>query len=169
LCYDVILTVTNTVFEITLEYPQIKKSFPDVMTLMNFHTVEELAKVMIGACVNLSEEVRKQKTNSSDQAIDGMIQYIRGNFRNYDFSLQSMADHFSLSMSYLSRFFKEKTGSTVLEYVNQVRIDYAKELLQDQDMPIKDIVKQVGYVDASSFTRKFKTIVGLTPGEYRKK
>jgi AraC-like DNA-binding protein len=169
LCYDVILTVTNTVFEITLEYPQIKKSFPDVMTLMNFHTVEKLAKVMIGACVNLSEEVRKQKTNSSDQAIDGMIQYIRDNFRSYDFSLQSMAGHFSLSMSYLSRFFKEKTGSTVLEYVNLVRIDYAKQLLQDLGLPIKEIVKQVGYVDASSFTRKFKSIVGLTPGEYRKK
>ncbi|MCC2685851.1 MAG: AraC family transcriptional regulator [Paenibacillaceae bacterium] len=168
LCYDVILTVSNTVFEITLEYPQIRKPFPDVLALMNFHTVEELAEEMITACVALSDDVRTQKTNGSDQAIDGMIRYIREHYRNYDFSLQTMADHFSLSMSYLSRFFKEKTGSTVLEYVNQVRIDYAKELLRDPDTPIKDIVKQVGYVDASSFTRKFKTIVGLTPGEYRK-
>jgi AraC-like DNA-binding protein len=79
-----------------------------------------------------------------------------------------MSDDLGISISYISRYFKEQTGQTVLDYVNYLRIDHAKQLLETTDEPIENVIKSIGYFDVSSFIRKFKKDMGITPGEYRK-
>jgi AraC-like DNA-binding protein len=78
-----------------------------------------------------------------------------------------MADTLGLSISYVSRIFKTSMDETVMEYVNRLRMEKAKELLRTTQMPVKEIVEFVGYKDASSFIRKFRQFGHLTPLEYR--
>ncbi|MFD0961234.1 helix-turn-helix domain-containing protein [Paenibacillus chungangensis] len=168
LCYDMITTVMNVVHELKLEYPRAQLQFPEVWTLMNFDTIEELTELMTQACMSLSETVRLGAPDESAGMIDKMVGYIQANGKSFHFSVQQMADDFSVSTSYLSRYFKEKTGSTLSEYVHQYRIEQAKLLLVQDDRPVKELIQHIGYADPSSFTRKFKLAVGMTPAEYRK-
>ncbi|MCZ8514255.1 helix-turn-helix domain-containing protein [Paenibacillus filicis] len=143
-------------------------SFPDVLSLTESTTLDEIADLLTTACATLCDSLGARKPDSSSASIELIMQYISQHYGEYDFSVQKIADHFSLSLSYLSRYFKEQTGRTVMDYMNEIRIDQAKRLLRMNDGSVKDIVQQIGYYDVSSFIRKFKQSVGVTPGEYRK-
>ncbi|RZT97771.1 GlxA family transcriptional regulator [Rivibacter subsaxonicus] len=68
----------------------------------------------------------------------------------------------------LERRFKAATGCSLLEYLQSVRIEQAKHLLETGGTPLDEIVAECGYADVSSFRRLFKRLTGLTPGQYRR-
>ena len=82
-------------------------------------------------------------------------------------SIDDMARQSSLSPRTLNRRFKLATGQTPQRYLQSLRIEHAKRLLENSDLPIADIVQKTGYEDLSSFTRLFKKLTGLSPGYYR--
>ena len=67
------------------------------------------------------------------------------------------------------RRFKKATGYSPLEYIQWLRIEEAKQMLELEDRPIEEIAFEVGYSDLASFRRLFRKIAGLTPGEYRRR
>lgn len=79
------------------------------------------------------------------------------------------AEKFSLSTAILNRRFRQRYGRTMVNFVSEIRMERAKELLRNGDMRIKDIVTAVGYYDVPNFSRKFKAMTGMTPGQYRAK
>ncbi|MBT0586394.1 GlxA family transcriptional regulator [Alteromonas oceanisediminis] len=83
-------------------------------------------------------------------------------------SVEHMAQLTALSTRTLMRRFKRATGKTPQLYVQELRVEQAKRLLDSTPMPIAAIVQSVGYEDLSSFNRLFKRITGLSPGFYRK-
>ena len=101
---------------------------------------------------------------------DGLLQniqrYVHENYAS-DVYLQIIADKFGLSYSYVSRYFKRKSGVGFSDYVTQVRIGKAKELLTTTNMSISDISRSTGFDVLSSFNRSFKKNTGVSPGEYR--
>lgn len=84
-----------------------------------------------------------------------------------NFSLQFMADHFQMSPSNFSYYFKKTMGQNFKEYSDQLKIQHSIQLLKNSDASIEAIALQVGYMNASSFIRSFKKIIGMTPGQYR--
>ena len=68
----------------------------------------------------------------------------------------------------LKRRFKAATGATLIEYIQNLRIEEAKTLLETEQMPVDDISVAVSYEDASFFRRLFKRLTGLTPSQYRR-
>ena len=95
-----------------------------------------------------------------------ILSFIEENYCSENFSLQLLADHFGVSLSYLSLFFKERYGENLLNYYTGLRMEKAKELLDTTDLPLKDIVAAVGYSNVSSFIRRFKQLYGVTPRRY---
>ena len=63
----------------------------------------------------------------------------------------------------------EQTGENLKSYITRLRMEEAKKLLTQTALPLYEIVSRIGYLDVSSFIRKFKKEVGMTPGEYREK
>ncbi|MNC49464.1 HTH-type transcriptional regulator YesS [compost metagenome] len=86
-----------------------------------------------------------------------------------DLSLEYVARQFFFSPAYFSSFFKQHTSMTFTEYLLRLRMDKAKELLQDGDRKISAVALSVGFRDAGYFTRVFKRETGLSPEEFRKK
>jgi AraC-like DNA-binding protein len=82
-------------------------------------------------------------------------------------SLDDLAAHFSLNPAYLSRAFKKESGSTIVEYVNKVRIRKSCLLLKKTESSILDIALSVGYNNLSHFNRFFRRSLGMSPREYR--
>lgn len=164
-CFDMI----NTVFGAMDDQSSLNtKQYPDILSIMTFDTVKELALLMNNLCADLCQAIVERAVPRSEQTIDNMKQYIHEHYSDYNFSVQQLANHFSLSMSYVSRIFKEQTQMNVSDFLNEVRIEQAKKMLKEGNDSLKDIVQQIGYSDSSSFIRKFKKQVGMTPGEYRK-
>ncbi len=56
---------------------------------------------------------------------------------------------------------------TFSKYIQELRMEKIKQALIESDRPIKDIIREAGYYDVSNYTRKFRTLVGVTPGQFR--
>lgn len=91
--------------------------------------------------------------------------YINLNYSK-DISLGDVAEHLGISESYLSRLFKRETGDSFSEYLLQVRIAKAEELMRMQRYKVYEIAEQVGYRNVEYFSRQFKKITGKSPSEY---
>jgi transcriptional regulator GlxA family with amidase domain len=83
------------------------------------------------------------------------------------FNIEELAKKMGITERALQNGFRLKTGVTVLQYVQQLRMDKAKTLLVRSDLPISDIGLEVGYSDSSFFIRIFKKSTGVAPGRYR--
>ena len=92
---------------------------------------------------------------------------IENNYR--DITLNGLADYMEMNPSYLSRFFHEKTGEKLSEYITRTRMRKALELLQrDEYRTIGEVSDRVGYTNPVSFTKAFSKMYGFAPAAYRK-
>ena len=94
------------------------------------------------------------------------LKYIECNYRE-KISVQTLAFMCYVTPDYFSRLFSSATGKTVPQYVTEVRIKKAKELLSDPSLKIRAVANAVGYDDPAYFMRKFKQVTGVTPTEYQ--
>lgn len=107
-------------------------------------------------------------SDKSSQLISRVCKYISNNYTSYDLSLDSVSDILGITPSYLSSLFKKCTGVNFIDYISNIRIQTAKELLKDPLRSAGEIAELSGYESASYFTRAFKKKTGLTPTEYRR-
>lgn len=84
-------------------------------------------------------------------------------------NVQFYADQLNLTPQYLSTFLKEKTGKSVLQWVDEIRILHAKSLLKTSHLSITQISEELHFGDTSHFCRYFKRIVGISPRAYKNK
>lgn len=88
-------------------------------------------------------------------------------FREID-AIKQLLDEIDVPERSLKRRFKAATGNTLIEYLQNLRIEEAKRLLEQGELPIDAVSEAVGYLDISFFRRLFKRLTGLTPGQYRR-
>jgi transcriptional regulator GlxA family with amidase domain len=93
--------------------------------------------------------------------------WLQEHFREIDAIVQitSLAD---IPERTLKRRFKAATGNSLIQYLQNLRVEEAKRLLESSDMPVDDISAEAGYSDTSFFRRVFKRLTGLTPSHYRR-
>ena len=111
------------------------------------------------------EDYKKQfkKLNTFHHIID----YLDKNYM-HDLSVSDLATHFNMSPSYCAHFFKLNAQQSVIEYINETRILHAKNFLEKEEIPISEIALRIGFSDINYFSRKFKSIVGISPTEYKR-
>ena len=95
-------------------------------------------------------------------------EYIEENY-NKDIRLDFLSLKYGISKYYLSHMFKEQYGTSVNNYIINMRITKAKHLLRFSDLSTTEIANRVGYEDVNYFIRSFKKVENITPGEYKKK
>jgi transcriptional regulator GlxA family with amidase domain len=86
-----------------------------------------------------------------------------------DITMSDLARSVTVSQRTLDRRFRAAIGKTPLGYLQAVRLESARALLESGDMAVQLVAAQVGYSDASSFSRLFRQCVGLSPGAYRRR
>ena len=167
LCYDIISSINKVWAEMGVA-DQSYTPYPDVFSLERIETLDRFEQVILSVCKDVCDSlVPTVKSVPETRSIEQMEAYIQENYRNCEFSLQEMSGVFGMAMSNMSQYFKDQTGRTLLDYMTDLRIRTAQELLVQETMPVKEVAESVGYYNVSSFIRRFKQFTGKTPGEYR--
>lgn len=112
--------------------------------------------------------MRTKKDEHENSLVRRAQEYIQENYHR-DLSLDELSKELDISPYYFSKLFKEETGSNFVEYLTNLRMTRAKELLKDEQCSMKEICAQVGYSDPNYFSRIFKKNFGVTPTEYRER
>jgi YesN/AraC family two-component response regulator len=163
ICFDLLNAFLRTASELGMD-----EVFANMPELTSFETLEELESRLLVLAAAICAQVERNTETSESSLMDDILAYVDLQFADYTLSLEHVALKFAISTSYLSRSFKEKTGSNFSQYIWQRRVDEVIRLLVNTSAPLKEIIEQVGYLDAPNFIRKFKKETGLTPGQYRK-
>ena len=96
-----------------------------------------------------------------------VVEYIQIHYTE-ELHLDTLADKYNTSSSYLSRVLKGKLGMPFLSYVTKLRVEKAKELLDKTDKSVSEIGEEVGFVNRVAFTRAFTAQTSVSPSHYRK-
>ncbi|MBQ9168492.1 MAG: helix-turn-helix domain-containing protein [Oscillospiraceae bacterium] len=124
----------------------------DLEVSMLFHML--FTYVVKDRQMKLSEPIRK--------ALDYMTEYATSSLR-----ITEVADYVGLSRSYFSRLFTKETGQTPYEYLLELRINQAKQLLSLTDVQVSEVAEKCGFVNMSHFIRVFREKTGSTPSAFR--
>ena len=141
---------------------------------MEHADLSEIASLLFQIIHKLTADYRMDKDSLKiylkehmSEKIDRILNYIN-HYYCEPLSLTDVAAHFQVSETYLSRYFKKKTGKNFINYLNEVRIENAALELRGTDASITNIAMDSGFSTPSVLNRYFKKKYGITPSEYRK-
>jgi two-component system, response regulator YesN len=129
-------------------------------------TLDEIIEAFNKYISEITDEVMKKKILSKEVAES--LQFIQLNYGR-DINLPQVAAHVKLSPNYLGNLFKKELQVNFIEYINELRIGKAKELLLGTYLKSYEIAERVGFTENTYFSKVFKKIVGASPNEFRKK
>ncbi len=120
-------------------------------------------------CDHMPEEQPKEEKVAGyrKRNIVDILSYIHEHYLDDNFSVKYLAAYFETSISNISHFFKKNMGVTISQYIDQIKLDKAKELLADSDSKISEIAQRLRYNNSTVFIEMFKKYEGVTPGGYR--
>jgi transcriptional regulator GlxA family with amidase domain len=109
-----------------------------------------------------------QNANHGDGVIPHCQQWIAQHYERQDIVAQLVRES-GLPKRSLDRRFRAAIGYSPLAYIQTLRIEEAKELLETSTVAVENVGREVGYEDAASFRRLFRRLTGMGPGDYRRK
>ena len=131
------------------------------------YDVDNLYKKFSDIIQTAGEQSSMEMTKKIDVTLECAKEFVDEQYMDINMSVTAVAQHVKVSMQYLSTNFKKRYRIGLSEYITLVRIEHAKELLNNTNIPIADVSQRVGYVNPRSFFRSFMKIVGTSPKEYR--
>ncbi|MCM3123879.1 MULTISPECIES: response regulator [unclassified Mesobacillus] len=138
------------------EYLQAEK---EVDKIISYHHLSAYLMKKVGA-------ESKSEVNFSPLT-KNILNYINANYQQ-DISLKQLAEEFYVSPNYISKLFNKEMGRGLLDYVNEVRVSKAKQLLKEYQYKIYEVAEMVGFNSQVHFNIVFNKYVGMSPKEYRK-
>lgn len=172
---DVIEVVDDTMSSVILwEVSEIFKVDREQLLRLQKDNRDNLKAFSIGFLKEMKKKVetlkkRETEKNSGYKKRDIMdvLNYIYENYLDDNFSVKSMASHFQTSVSNISHFFKKNMEVTISQYVEQIKLERAKEMLRTSDKKVSEIAEILRYANSTAFIEMFKKYEGVTPGVYR--
>lgn len=133
--------------------------------IMKAHLVRLLIE-MFRICKS-GEHQRQHLPEYRRLVVQEAVSYIKTNYAQ-EIDCEQLAERAYLSVNYFRKIFKDITGMTIIEMLQNIRINVACALLEETDLPVSEIAGQVGYTDMKHFYKIFKRAKGVSPGAYRK-
>ena len=114
----------------------------------------------------LSTKATGDQSTAAPSLLMQTIDYIHAHFQQ-PLSLEGLSEQLHVSKSYLARLFRQHTRMTVTNYINNIKPDYAAQMLRFSSKSIREISEYIGYQDAAYFSRIFRKRFGMSPLKFR--
>ena len=166
--YMDILTLINTSMQAnSIKYEIYEEPFAEALQLCRSTPTDDIHRTIRSHILSILD-LFEQEIISTGLSLPQVTKFVEEHCFLADFSLAFLADHFCVSSVYMSTFFTKRMKTTLTDYVWELRLQRAKYLLETTDESIDRISSMVGYEIPSSFRRKFKQELGISPSEYRR-
>jgi len=133
--------------------------------LLSFETFIDVKSWIISKMKELTVYMHVRSTDRNSRVVKKIIDIINNRYFE-ELTVELLSQEVYLSPNYIRRIFKNETGQTILEYLTQVRMKKAAEMMRDPSLKISDICRKVGYGSVSYFGQIFKQYFGVSPKEY---
>lgn len=171
LMFDLVSTVMraiNAAEEFSGNRGAIWNTLSPTESLLSCQSVVEMKAVVTELLEKVCAYISEQKNSRVTKLRDDITNYVERNFADQNLNVNMIAEAFGKNPTYLSRYFKEQTNVGLLDFINQVRIRHAKELIQNNaTMTVQEVVEQVGFLNSAALIRVFKKYEGITPGQFK--
>lgn len=153
------------------DYAEQKKVDTDDIMSVFYHRylfcrdIEKMKSEISGYIILVLNSIELYETNQ-ENTLSQIEDYIRANYHK-KLTLQMISSHFFVTPAYCSNLLKEKLGKSFNEYISEIRIKKARELLEQTDLSVENISEEIGYSNPKYFFKIFKKEMMCTPIEYR--
>lgn len=170
-------TVLRFVFSLSITLDSINKSgcisttfdmnnLPEL--IIDLETLTDIKDTLYILIKQVIMKMDDKKKNMNSDIVEEVIEAIHIKYMDQNLTPELISETLSMSPLYLGRLFKKQTTQSIANYINDVRLANAKELLLGTEESIKDIVTLCGYSNSNYFFTLFKKTNGLTPSDFRK-
>lgn len=171
--FDLLEDIDANPFNIKFRNPEsILKTFKDATAA--WKEKKNMCDAFIRKCiydiiVQIDREQRHSYTPSKKRLlIKPAVDNINRNFTKNDLSIKDLAELCGISETYFRRIFMDTFSISPKEYIINLRIAYAKHLLETEEFSVTDVAQMCGYLEPCHFSREFKKHLGISPNEYAK-
>lgn len=130
-------------------------------------TAESMRNFLMNTCTAIHENVNLERDNAAKNTMKEAKNYILEHYTDPDLSVEMVSEYLHLSQAYFSTLFKKETGQSYVNYITELRLNKAVELLNRTDDKTYVIAAKVGYPEANYFSYVFKKKFGVSPSKYR--
>lgn len=171
-CFQIVSSVIKVINDIVAqETNKFSLNFYEFNNIFSsLETIEELKNWLVDIYSEyeiILGQINELKSNKHYSTINKIQEFIDKNYADINLTLESIADAAGYTPYYLSKMFKEITGTNIPDYIRKVRISKSKDLLLNDQVKINDIPALIGFTNLSHYYSVFKKDVGLTPAAYR--
>lgn len=146
-----------------------KMYLEDFLTNQIFIGQVDIEEWMCSLFWQVKNQIKDGRQSSSVRIMGEVVDYIGRNYWDCGLSAESVAERYGLSVSYFSKLFNNYTEKTFPDYISQLRLQKAREmLLEEQHLTIQEIAMQVGFNSSSYFSSAFRKYYGVSPSQIRK-
>lgn len=114
------------------------------------------------------KDTKQTFTQIDKMLLDKMRIIVEQNISDADFNVASLADHMNMSRSTLMRKIKIITGKTPLQFIRDIKIESACQMLKNRTVSVAEVANRLGYTDSDYFTKTFRESVGMSPSEWQR-
>ncbi|MGN0999802.1 MAG: helix-turn-helix domain-containing protein [Faecousia sp.] len=157
-------------------FKRIEATCPSFPTL-NYHqfysqvsavrTLAQAQALIYGQISDMIQVLGEDNHNYTGIDAKDVQRFLENNYQDFSLSSKSVALNFHVSVPYLNRVFKQKTGESISSYLKKLRLEHARTLLMDTNKPVEIIAKNVGFENTKYFYSLFKAEYGISPNNYR--
>lgn len=159
-------TLSKDVFDfLSVVCKNAAKESEEAATIQTKETLQALLHVLLAYLSKTQQSAADRQKRSV--SLEEAIEYLHAHFADAP-TLKEIALHAGLQPNYFCRKFKQETGKTYVEYLNALKIEHAKKMLQACNLSITEIAFSSGFFSSTSFLRAFKKSTGFSPSLYRK-
>jgi two-component system, response regulator YesN len=137
--------------------------------ISSLETLEEIKEEYQSLFESIVDWLNDKRDDRHSILVSNIIQYIDENYHQTNLSLKQIAGEFNLTAAYINKIFREHQSKSIFNYISELRLNKAKDLLCSTDYKIQEIIKRVGWENKKYFYTSFKKCFGTTPTQYRLK
>ena len=176
LLFDIISTMIKICNELKINFSDIigcesvaDNKNPAEKKLLECRTIDDMYALLCDMITKICNYVNGRAKIKKEKLMNDITDYISKNYCSNDICIVAIAESVGINQYYLSHYFKEKTGDSIMRYIEELRIHKVKQLLLSTNLPLAEIAGKVGFSNSAILIRSFKKMEGITPGEYREK